>query len=274
MVTLAPSQIDVPEMFGTLYRYADFTSQFVDPRHVDVWLPPGYAEYPELRYPVLYMHDGQNLFDPRSSFAGVDWGIDEVMQHLTVEHNIRPAIVVALWNTPKRFREYMPARPLRARMRAKGQGELLSDAYLKFITSEIKPLIDATYRTQPDVAHTSTMGSSMGALISIYALCEYPQIFGRAGCVSIPWMVNGGILIEWLRSALPAPDSHRIYYDHGTAGQDAAYEPYQVRADAVMRAAGYQEGKDWVTGRFAGADHSERAWRERVHVPLHFLLGE
>ncbi|MDQ3247628.1 MAG: alpha/beta hydrolase-fold protein, partial [Chloroflexota bacterium] len=165
--TLAPSELLVPDLIGTLYRYTDFRSQFVDPRHVDVWLPPGYAGHGAQRYPVLYMHDGQNLFDPRTSFASVDWGIDEALAHLMGAHHITPPIVVGLWNTPKRFREYMPARPVIQatgqpvlwRPYGKGKTKLLSDAYLKFITQEIKPLIDATYRTLPDAAHTSTMGS-------------------------------------------------------------------------------------------------------------------
>ena len=117
------------------------------------------------------------------------------------------------------------------------------------------------------------MGSSMGGLISLYALTEYPAVFGGAACLSTHWPAGGGVMIDYLRSALPDPAGHRIYFDHGTATLDSLYPPFQRRADAVMRAAGYVEGRDWVTRVFAGAEHSERAWRVRVEQPLIFLLG-
>jgi predicted alpha/beta superfamily hydrolase len=147
-----------------------------------------------------------------------------------------------------------------------------SDAYLKFIVTEVKPFIDRTYRTQPDAAHTSVMGSSMGGLISVYAICEYPQVFGGAGCVSTHFPAGNGAVIDYLARSLPKPGANKFWFDYGTKTLDALYEPFQQRADAVMTAAGYTAGRDWITRKFEGAEHSEKSWRERVELPLEFLL--
>ncbi|MBN1179536.1 MAG: alpha/beta hydrolase [Anaerolineae bacterium] len=267
-------------MVGTLDRYADFGSQYVAPRHVDVWLPPGYAADEEQRYAVLYMHDGQNLFEPGHSYAGAPWSVDVALAGLIEAREVPPTIVVGVWNTDLRRQEYLPARPFASpegqvvleQMRAEYGGQSLSDAYLRFLIEEVKPFVDARYRTLPDRAHTFVMGSSMGGLISLYALCEYPSAFAGAGCLSTHWVAGEDIIIEYVRQALPAPGRHRVYFDHGTETLDALYEPFQQQVDQVMRAAGYREGVDWVTRTFKGAEHSEVAWRERVHIPLAFLL--
>jgi predicted alpha/beta superfamily hydrolase len=151
-------------------------------------------------------------------------------------------------------------------------GVPLSDEYLRFIVTEVKPMIDGRYRTLRDRAHTFIMGSSMGGLISLYALCEYPEVFGGAGCLSTHWPAGDGAMIAYLRAAVPEPAAHRLYFDHGTQTLDATYEEFQRRVDEVVRARGYGEGTNWITRRFPGHEHSERAWRERVHIPLEFLL--
>jgi predicted alpha/beta superfamily hydrolase len=148
----------------------------------------------------------------------------------------------------------------------------LSDRYLKFLMWELKPFMDEHYRTLPDRENTFTMGSSMGGLISIYAVCEYPDRFAGAGCISTHWPAAGGIVVDYLAQALPEAGEHRIYFDHGTATVDALYEPYQEEVDQILIAKGYTHGEDWVTLKFEGAEHGERAWRERVHMPLEFLL--
>ena len=270
-----------PGVTGELRTHEKVTSRFVDERRVDVWLPPGYARDPKHRFPVLYMHDGQNLFDPALSYIGVDWGVDEAMTRLSAAGTAREAIVVGIWNTPKRFAEYMPAKALSESglpddwtdMDWMRKETIVSDGYLRFIVEELKPFIDSSYRTLPGREDTFTMGSSMGALISLYALTEYPGVFGGAGCVSIHWPLGDGLVIDYMARHLPAPGSHRLYFDYGTATLDAGYEPYQRRADAVMRTAGWREGVDWLTRKYPGAEHSERAWRSRVDVPLTFLLG-
>lgn len=264
---------------GSVKKYEKINSKYVDARNVDVWLPPGYERNKSKRFPVIYMQDGQNLFDPKLSFGGVDWGIDETMTRLTSEGKIRAAIVVGVWNTPKRFAEYMPQKavtksevqPLKD-VPALKREQIVSDNYLKFLVSELKPFIDSTYRTQSDRKNTFIMGSSMGGLISAYAMSEYPNIYGGAGCISTHWPAGDGVVIDYLKTHLPEARTHKFYFDFGTETLDTSYEPYQRKMDEVMRNAGYKQGKNWMTRKFAGAEHSERSWSKRVDVPLTFFL--
>jgi predicted alpha/beta superfamily hydrolase len=265
---------------GDRRLHPDFPSRFVAPRNVEVWLPPGYASHPAERYPVLYMHDGQNVFDPATSFGGVDWAADETMTRLIGEQKVRPAIVVAVWNTSKRYQEYMPQQPLAGTTsHSTGFGstvqnsDIISDAYLKFLVTELKPFIDRTYRTRPGRADTFTMGASMGGLIAAYAMIEYPGVFGGAACLSTGWPVADGAVIAYLGRHAPDPRTHRFYFDLGTATLDSLFPPWQARADSVVRAAGYLSGKSFLSRTFVGAEHNERAWRSRLEIPLEFLLG-
>lgn len=262
---------------GMLQRHAQFSTRFVEPRTVDVWLPPHYCTEIGSRWPVIYMHDGQNLFEPAAA-SGADWGVSEAMARLIAAGLTGGAIVVGIWNTgERRWREYMPQKALPslaavARFRQQAGGEPLADRYLRFLVQEVKPFVDRAYRTLGGRENTFVMGSSMGGLASLYAVCEYPHIFRGAGCLSTHWPAGKGLLLDYLRRALPPPGRHRFYFDHGTETLDAEYEAHQQQADAVLRAAGYREGVDWITRRFPGAEHSERSWRERVHIPLLFLL--
>jgi predicted alpha/beta superfamily hydrolase len=276
----APVQVTGPGVTGTVIRYPSMQSAHVAPRNVDVWLPPGYGKDPAQRYPVLYMHDGQNLFDPATSYGNVDWAVDEAMTNLIAKGAVREAIVVGIWNTPKRREEYMPQRAVQGKVDFNVPGandvkpeEIISDRYLAFLVKELKPFVDATYRTLPDRANTYVMGSSMGGLISQYAMSQYPDVFGGAGCVSTHWPAGNGIALDDFAAHLPDPATHKYWFDYGTATLDAGYEPYQQRADEILRKAGYVEGQNWITRKFAGAEHSEKAWRLRVDQPLVFLLG-
>jgi predicted alpha/beta superfamily hydrolase/predicted NAD-dependent protein-ADP-ribosyltransferase YbiA (DUF1768 family) len=277
-----------PGVTGTIAHHPNFAAQELLPRNIDVWLPSSYGKNPSYRYPVVYMHDGQNLFDPAKSFIGVDWGVDEAMTQLVADDKIREAIVVGIWNTPNRTWEYLPEKPLRDYARRDavfkelaGEGrtplttaDLLGDEYLRFLVTELKPFIDKTYRTRPGRDDTSIMGSSAGALISLYAICEYPQVFGGAGSVSGHYPLGDGMLIDTLRCKLPDPRCHKLYFDFGTETLDKSYEPYQWRMDAAVAARGYTRGCNWLTCKFAGAEHSERAWRARIDIPLEFFLGK
>jgi predicted alpha/beta superfamily hydrolase len=118
------------------------------------------------------------------------------------------------------------------------------------------------------------MGSSMGGLISQYAMSVYPDVFGAAGCVSTHWPAGDGIALDDFAAHLPEPATHKYWFDFGTATLDASYEPYQQRADEILRTAGYVEGQNWITKKFEGAEHSEKAWRQRVDQPLRFLIGK
>ena len=279
---------------GTLVHYPSFPSNLVEPRPVDVWLPDGYEES-DSPYPVIYMHDGQFMFDrPTSPYAstwertkgliygGVFWNVDETMARLIAKKQIRPTIVVSVWNLPnvKRRTEYMPQKPVTEEI-----GRLLvaesditreaitSDNYLRFLVSELKPFIDKTYLTKPDADNTLIMGSSMGGMISAYAVSEYPEVFGAAACLSTHWVLGEGAAVKWYKNNWPTAGNHRLYFDYGTKSIDTDYEPFQKMMDAVMRQKGYRENEDWVTRRFEGASHRPKAWRERLHIPLIFLLG-
>ncbi len=269
----------IENVAGEVYRYKNFASKFVEARNIDVWLPANYSK--NKKYAVVYMHDGQNLFNPKESYGGVDWGIDETMERLIAEKKIRDTIVVGIWNTPKRVIEYAPQKAFDLANRkniknspfAKPQ-KAESDEYLKFIVTELKPFIDRTYPTASERGSTFIMGSSMGGLISLYAISEYPQIFGGAGCVSTHFPLGDGIMLEYMKKNLPAPKNHKIYFDYGTETLDAQYEPYQLKADAIMKKKGYKQDKNWITRKFAGEEHSEKSWRKRVDIPLTFLLSE
>jgi predicted alpha/beta superfamily hydrolase len=281
-VLTAFSQVPVKQtgITGDIFRYIDFPSKITDARNVDVWLPPNYTGDNGEKYPVIYMHDGQNLFDPKASFSKVDWGIDETMTRLIKENKINAAIIVGIWNTPRRTIEFMPQRAFDVRDKTKRKSKNIdkksaeSDKYLKFLVSELKPFIDKTYRTKSDRKNTFVMGSSMGALMSLYAVGEYPDIFGGAGCLSTHYPLGEGVILNYLEKYPPSPKKHKIYFDYSTKGLDANYEPYQRKADALMRKKRYKQGKNWITRKFVGDDHSEKSWRGRVAIPLTFFLAK
>ncbi|MGV6800899.1 MAG: alpha/beta hydrolase [bacterium] len=268
---------------GGVYHYENFPSKNIIPRQISVWLPPGYKAQPARRYPVLYMHDGQNLFDPAySSYSHEEWGMDETMTRLIKEGQIEPAIIVGIWSIPEtRFLELMPQQAVTKENIAlvqvsypqAGMENLLGDKYLHFITDELKPFIDQQYRTLPDQPHSFIMGSSMGGLMSCYAIAQRPDIFAGAACLSSHWPVGDGVVVEWMGDHFPSPETHKIYFDYGTETLDAAYEPYQRRVDAYALAAGYVTNDSMLSVKFEGHPHSETAWKVRVNVPLQFLLG-
>lgn len=290
----SPAAARAPADPGTLVEYHAFPSAFVDPRNVTVWLPADYDPHGP-PYAVLYMHDGQNLFRDRGAYGGHEWGVDEALTKLVAAGQIKRTIVVGIWNTPKRLREYMPAKVFdrlpddqRRRVEALYQGPPLSDQYLRFIVTELKPYIDARYNVSRDAAHTSVMGSSMGGLISLYALAQYPDVFGAAGCMSSHWALFlppdgemlppadekaiGDAFAGYIRDALPAPKGHRLWFDHGDQTLDRLYASLQLRVDRAVADRGWVRGRDWRSEVFRGAAHNEQSWRARLDQPLTFLL--
>ncbi|MBX7243969.1 MAG: hypothetical protein K1X53_00625 [Candidatus Sumerlaeaceae bacterium] len=228
------------------------------PRDVIVLLPPGYAKDRKRRYSVLYMHDGQNLFDPKTSFLGVDWGVDEALARLVPAGKVEPLIVVGIYNTAKRREELDP--------------EVEGEKYAKFIIEELKPRIDREFRTKANAAHTGTAGSSMGGIISVYLGWKHPETFSRIGALSVHFPLHGGKLIEQIKQSGAYPKSVRVYMDYGTTGIDANYEGYvQLMADQ-LRKWGWKEGRDFLVHKAEGEGHNEAAWRRRIDLPLEFLF--
>jgi enterochelin esterase-like enzyme len=279
---------------GSFKRFENFPSKYVEVRNVDVWLPDGYS--PKKKYAVLYMQDGQMLFDSTTTWNHMDWGVDDVAGKLINEKKVRPFIVVGIWNTgAKRHIEYFPQKPFEAlpaeqqdsifkATRKNGHSifavdKIKSDEYLKFVVSEVKPFIDSAFSVLKDQPNTFIAGSSMGGLISMYAICEYPEVFGGAACLSTHWpgvftMRDNPIpdaFFSYLKAHLPNPSTHRIYFDYGTETLDAFYPPLQKKADEVMKTKGFT-GANWITKEFVGANHSETAWQQRLHFPFEFLL--
>ncbi|MBV9527586.1 alpha/beta hydrolase-fold protein [Sphingomonas sp.] len=279
---------------GTLVDLGIVKSAYADPRHVQVWLPSGYrSDGP--KYAVLYMHDGQNLFDKATAGYGMEWQIDETLDELIKENQVRPAIVVGIWNTPKRLQEYLPSRAFtglpsdyQTKIKALYGGPPLADGYLKFIVRELKPMIDRRFNVRTDRANTVIMGSSMGSLVSLDAINQYPQVFGGAGMMSTHWplfMTPDGksvgdseyetvssAFVRYLTPALPDPRTHRLYFDHGSETLDAVYARYQKRVDGVVRRRGYTKNINWMSLSYPGEKHNEISWASRVAVPLQFLL--
>ena len=285
ITTMQAQQIHVAS--GKVIRHANFPSQFVAPRNVDVWLPDNYDATKS--YAVLYMQDGQMLFDATTTWNQQEWQMDETMGKLMSRGDIRDCIVVGIWNIPEqRKSNYFPAKAVKyideTYIDSLKSVEWLnalptSDAYLSFIVRELKPFIDKTYSTYSDKANTFIGGSSMGGLISLYATCEYPAVFGGAICMSTHWpgsLKVGGTeipegLLKYFRKHLPNPASHKIYFDYGTETLDKAYKPYQDIMDKRMRKRGYDRSH-WMSKIFKGEDHSEKAWAARLEIPLVFML--
>jgi enterochelin esterase-like enzyme len=270
---------------GTIKRYENFSSKYVDARNIDVWLPENYS--PKKKYAILYMHDGQMLFDSTANWNHQEWRVDETLGRLMKEKKIRDCIVVGIWNTGlTRSAEYFPQKAI-TNLSDDKQTELLpllnshplADNYLRFLVGELKPFIDSVFSTHRDQQNTFVCGSSFGGLISMYAICEYPEVFGGAACLSTHWTGlyradNNPVpdaVLEYFNAHLPSPKDHRFYFDHGTATLDSLYAPFQLRADSIMKAHGFT-GRNLESRVFNGEDHSERAWARRFEIPALFLL--
>ncbi len=266
-----------------LETHRDLNIPGLNRRRVDVWLPDAYHSNPGDSFPVLYIQDGQTVFDQWRKGTG-GWEIHQAITRLAEEEKIFPPVVVAISSTLNRTGDYLPAKALGHVEESDTSDEsslngktstrrLVSDLYLEWMVNTLKPAIDDRYRTQTEPQNTAVMGSSLGGLISLYALCEYPGVFGKAACLSTHWPAVGEGMLAYLEQHLPQPGQHKLYFDHGSEGLDAGYEPWQARADALLRQKGYREGKDFASWSFAGEDHTTIAWKNRVHIPLTFLFG-
>jgi predicted alpha/beta superfamily hydrolase len=239
-------------------------------RAVLVYLPPGYETNKGRRYSVLYLHDGQNLFDGATSFIpGQEWRVDETIQSLISAGQIEPLIVVAIYNTKDRISEYTPVEDVKY----KG-GK--ADLYGRMLVEELKPYIDGTYRTEKGARHTGLGGSSLGGLVSLYLGLKYSDIFGRVAVVS-PSVWFADMQIVHYVEALSKRPNLRIWIDTGTKEgrdiEDALNTVANARLlkDTLVRK-GWRPGKDLSYFEAEGAEHNERAWAVRVEPILRFLF--
>jgi predicted alpha/beta superfamily hydrolase len=237
------------------------------------------------------------LFDREKTWNHQEWEADEVAGELIRQDATRKFIIVGISSlADSRHSDYFPQKALEL-LSKETQDSILaldrngkslfenqkidSDKYLKFIVTELKPFIDKTFSTAAGQADTFIAGSSMGALISLYAICEYPDVFGGAACLSTHWPglfqtddnPVPDAFFKYFAAHLPDPKTHKIYFDHGDQTLDAQYKPLQDKMDAIMKKKGYTDA-NFVSKEFKGLDHSETSWAVRLDQPLYFLLGK
>ena len=282
-------QID-SQLIGKIEKIENFKSEYVRSRTIYVWLPPDYNK--KEKYAVLYMQDGdENLFGTAEKKN--EWGVDETITKLVKENKIRKSIVVAIggFTGKDRHSEYYPQKSLAylsTEKREKIVKNLLqdnpqADNYLLFMTKELKPFIDKKYSTFKDQQNTFLAGSSMGGLISIYAISEYPDIFGGAVGLSTHFMgaTSAGDITDnivpksiqdYFSKNIPSPKNHRIYMDYGNKGfPEFFYETFQQKIDEIIKEKGYT-GKNWVTRKIEGGEHTVKSWSERIPFLFELLL--
>lgn len=258
----------------------------VDGRTVEVWEPAGDIAAPR---PLLLAHDGQNLFLPGRSFAGVPWDLDSAAAQLPDE--IALPYVIAPWNRAGfgRAADYTPQQIVQADPEIE-RGFLnyfsaaapdLSldgwtwdgDAYATWCAQSLLPAVISSRNWNVDEERIAVMGSSMGGLASAYALAMRPHVYSAALCLSTHWLPGGHALASQLTSMLPdANHGSRVWFDHGTLNLDATYGPFQETADRVMRERGYREPDQWRTTIYAGTDHNESSWASRLPEVLQWWL--
>ena len=276
---------------GEIIQIKAFPSVYISNRNVNVWLPDNYNE--NQLYKVIYMHDGQMLFDAKTTWNGQEWGVDEWATQLQINQETPPFIVVGIHNHPKlRWYEYFPEQAFSISDENQQQtinklldsnkyiDSLLADNYLKFITEELKPYIDNRFNVSTAAKDTFVMGSSMGGLISLYAVCRYPQIFGGAACLSTHWPgahiydsnLLSDLLLHYFKVNIPKSGFHKFYFDYGNQSLDKYYPKYAPLVDQIMYDKGYSSF-NYKQLFFEGANHSEDAWRSRLNQPVNFLLN-
>ncbi len=245
---------------GKVIYHNDFPAEDVLSRNIVVWLPPNYDSLTYKFYPVLYMHDGQNIFNPATSSFGIDWQLDESADSLIRKNEIEDIIIVGICNTHKRRTEYANTPD--------------GYRYIKFLTEELKPFIDKTYRTLPDKGNTAVGGSSLGGLISLIMLWENPDVFSKAACLSPAFKVSEYDYVTVVRNSKNFDKDIKLYIDNGGVGLDSLLQPGINEMLDALKEKGFELGKEIYWFKDEEAEHSEAAWAERSWRFLKFLFGK
>ncbi len=248
-----------------LARHSGFASRFLDrSRDLVVYLPPGYDDDRSRRYAVLYMHDGQNLFDPDTAYVrGQHWRLGEMADMLIAEGRVQPLIIVGMNHAgAARITEYTPTKDPRL-------GGGLGKAHGRFLTEELKPFIDATYRTERDRASTGLGGSSLGGLSTLFLGLRHADVFSRLAVMSPSVWWGRRAILRMVAKTRPKPDT-RIWLDIGGGeGRVAIGDARRLREALV--GVGWRDHHDLRYAEAPGATHSEAAWADRVGNVLEFL---
>ncbi len=241
------------------YHHAMHGDSLAD-RDIVVWLPPDYNIDTARHYPVIYMQDGQNLFDAATSSFGVEWRMDEICDSLIKVHAISPAIVVGIYNTPQRSEEYAPGN--------KGT------AYMHFMVKTLKPFIDSVYRTLHNSKYTMVGGSSSGGLIAFMLAWQYPRVFSKAICMSPALKISNLDYVKVVQAS-PAKKKHLLLYmDVGGIGLESRLAPGIHDMVAALQAKGYKEGRDFILINDPAAQHNEAAWSQRLPYALKWCCSK
>ncbi len=247
------------QITGTVKYHKNFVLDGLKPRDIFVWLPPDYETDTKKHYPVFYIHDGQNLVDPRTSNTFIDWQVDEAADSLIRTGKVEPFIIVGINNTDDRGAEY--------------NNTPLGKLYIKLIVEKIKPFVDKTYRTLPNAKHTAVGGSSMGGLISMICAWEFPDVFSKAACFSPAFKIRDIDYVENVSKYSGEKKNLTLYIDNGGIDLEARLLPGVNDMVNTLEKKGFIKGKDLFVYIDKSASHNEAAWAKRVWKPIEIFFG-
>jgi len=247
------------QITGTVQYHSDFQGEGIKPRDIIVWLPPNYDLEKDVRYPVLYMHDGQNIVDPSTSAFQVDWQLDETADSLIRQELIEPIIIVGIYNTSDRSKEYSE--------------DTLGLLYMKFIVDSLKPFIDKNYRTKPDRINTANGGGSLAGLISFMLMWDHSEIFSKAICFSPAFKVDQYDFVDNIKSYSGGKKQFKLFIDNGDNELDESLQPGVEEMLKVLKQQGYAEGRDFYLRKGKNSMHNERDWAKNIWRALIYLFG-
>lgn len=247
------------QITGTVEYHKNLSYKFLQPRDLIVWLPENYYESDQ-SYPVLYMHDGQNIFDPKTASFGIDWQIDEAADSLIRNEVIDPMIIVGIYNTFNRMYEYTPNDT--------------GFVYSEFVVNKVKRMIDSLYRTKPEREYTFTGGSSAGGLISFMLLWNYSEVFSKAICMSPAFKIAQLDFVSPVKNYNGLHKDFKVYIDNGGIALEEDLQPGIDEMLTALKEKGYKEGKDFLWVKDKEAQHSESAWALRIPNAFKWLFAK